>query len=136
MLLLALVECNIFIQIKMAKNRKTKFWEHDYPSQDVYVTTSTLDMSTPETTIEEAHEVLDTLKALLAEKNKAYGDSALSDINLFCDLSSLQLLQGQIEHKLRRLKNLGVDGDTEDTLMDLMGYLTLFMVAVQRTRST
>jgi hypothetical protein len=35
---------------------------------------------------------------------------------------------------LRRLKNLGVDGDTEDTLMDLMGYLTLFMVAVNRSR--
>jgi glutaredoxin 2 len=106
-----------------------KFWEHDY------VATSTADKLEPvDSTIREAHAVLDKLKSLLAEKNKSYGDSALSDVNLFCNLSSLQLLEGQIEHKLRRFKTLGVDGDSEDTLMDLMGYLTLFMVAVNRER--
>jgi len=106
-----------------------KFWEHDY------VATSTADKLEPvDSTIREAHAVLDKLKSLLAEKNKSYGDSALSDVNLFCNLSSLQLLEGQIEHKLRRFKTLGVDGDSEDTLMDLMGYLTLFMVAVNREK--
>jgi glutaredoxin 2 len=106
-----------------------KFWEHDY------VATSTADKLEPvDSTIREAHAVLDKLKSLLAEKNKSYGDSALSDVNLFCNLSSLQLLEGQIEHKLRRFKTLGVDGDSEDTLMDLMGYLTLFMVAVNRKK--
>lgn len=97
--------------------------------------TSTADKLEPvDSTIREAHAVLDKLKSLLAEKNKSYGDSALSDVNLFCNLSSLQLLEGQIEHKLRRFKTLGVDGDSEDTLMDLMGYLTLFMVAVNRKK--
>ncbi len=113
--------------IKMYGNDKLRFWEQDYK------TTTTMDVIKSDT-IKEAHDILDSLKTLLAEKNEAYGDSALSDINLFCNLSSLQLLEGQIEHKLRRLKNLGVNGDTEDTLMDLMGYLTLFMVAVNRSR--
>lgn len=109
----------------MAGTDKMRFWEHDYAN-------TTADAVETDESIRDAHQVLDELKALLSEKNKAYGNSALSDVNLFCDLSSIQLLQGQIEHKLRRLKNLGVDGDTEDTLMDLMGYLTLFMVAVKR----
>ena len=105
-----------------------KFWEHDY------VATSTDDIEPVHPTIKEAHAVLDKLKSLLAEKNRSYGNSALSDVNLFCNLSSLQLLEWQIEHKLRRFKTLGVDGDSEDTLMDLMGYLTLFMVAVNREK--
>jgi len=106
-----------------------EFWEHDY------VSTSTADSTVEvEGTIKEAHAILDKLKILLHEKNRAYGNSALSDVNLFCNLSSLQLLEGQIEHKLRRLKTLGVNGDSEDTLMDLMGYLTLFMVAVNREK--
>lgn len=111
----------------MSGNDKLRFWEQDYA-------TTTLDVKEAEDAIKAAHAVLDELKDLLAEKNKAYGNSALSDVNLFCNLSSIQLLEGQIEHKLRRLKNLGVDGDTEDTLMDLMGYLTLFMVAVKRRK--
>lgn len=111
----------------MSGNDKLRFWEHEYAN-------TTLDAKEAEGAIKEAHAVLDELKDLLAEKNRAYGNSALSDVNLFCNLSSIQLLEGQIEHKLRRLKNLGVDGDTEDTLMDLMGYLTLFMVAVRRKK--
>lgn len=111
----------------MAGNDKLRFWEHDYA-------TTTADVRTSEDSIREAHNVLDELKNLLAQKNRAYGDSALSDVNLFCKLSSIQLLEGQIEHKLRRLKTLGIEGDAEDTLMDLMGYLTLFMVAVRRKK--
>jgi len=107
---------------------KLRYWEQEY-------STSTLEVKEADRAIREAHDILDRLKDLLAKKNKAYGNSALSDVNLFCNLSSIQLLEGQIEHKLRRLKTLGVNGDSEDTLMDLMGYLTLFMVAVQREKS-
>jgi hypothetical protein len=109
----------------MSGTDKMKFWEHDYAS-------TTVNVEEVDESIRDAHVILDELKTLLFEKNKAYGNSALSDVNLFCNLSSIQLLQGQIEHKLRRLKALGVAGDTEDTLMDLLGYLTLFMVAVRR----
>lgn len=109
----------------MAGTDKMKFWEHEYAS-------TTADVVEADKSIRDAHQILDELKALLSEKNKAYGNSALSDVNLFCDLSSIQLLQGQIEHKLRRLKTVGFGSDAEDTLMDLMGYLTLFMVAVRR----
>jgi len=111
----------------MAGTDKMRFWEQDYAS-------TTLDVEETQGAIKDAHAVLDELKDLLSKKNEAYGNSALSDVNLFCNLSSIQLLEGQIEHKLRRLKNLGVDGDTEDTLMDLLGYLTLFMVAVRRRK--
>ena len=71
----------------MAGNDRLRFWEQDYA-------TTTLDVKEAEGVIKEAHDVLDKLKALLAEKNKAYGNSALSDVNLFCNLTSIQLLEG------------------------------------------
>lgn len=111
----------------MAGTDKMRFWEQDYAS-------TSADMGEENKTITEVHAVLDELKTLLSEKNRAYGNSALSEINLFSKLSSIQLLEGQIEHKLRRLKNLGVGGDAEDTLMDLLGYLALYAVAVRRSR--
>ena len=65
---------------KMYGNDKLRFWEQDYK------TTTTMDIIKLDT-IKEAHDILDSLKTLLAEKNQAYGDSALSDVNLFCNLS-------------------------------------------------
>ena len=67
----------------MAGTDKLRFWEHEYA-------TTTLDVKEAEGAIKEAHDILDQLKDLLDEKNKAYGNSALSDVNLFCNLSSIQ----------------------------------------------
>jgi len=74
-------------------------------------------------------DVCNKIKALLLLKNKAYGDSALDPIRIFSKNDSLDGLLVRIDDKLSRIKNVGVASNaTEDTLMDLIGYLVLLKV--------
>ncbi len=66
---------------------------------------------------------------LLSEKNEAYGDSALTPLNIFSKGTASESLCARIDDKLARIKNRGVNDETEDTLMDLCGYLILLMIA-------
>jgi len=74
-------------------------------------------------------EECDAIKALLLEKNRLYGNSALEPINVFSQLSALAQIDVRIDDKLKRLQNLSKSGlmDTlnEDTVLDLIGYLIL-----------
>ena len=69
------------------------------------------------------------IRDLLLEKNKAYGDSAISPENIFSKLDNAQAICARIDDKLSRIKNSGLDDATEDTLDDLIGYLILLKVA-------
>tara|TARA_R100000808_G_C2044647_1_gene82736 strand:+ start:66 stop:437 length:372 start_codon:yes stop_codon:yes gene_type:complete len=71
----------------------------------------------------------DEVKKLLIEKNEAYGDSAIIPSNIFSKLSATEALKARIDDKLNRIQNKGIYDNTEDTLMDLAGYLILLMVA-------
>jgi hypothetical protein len=71
----------------------------------------------------------DEVKKLLIEKNEAYGDSAIIPSNIFSKLSATEALKARIDDKLNRIQNKGICDNTEDTLMDLAGYLILLMVA-------
>lgn len=74
-------------------------------------------------------DVCNKIKALLLLKNKAYGDSALDPVRIFSKNDSLEGLLVRIDDKLSRIKNVGVASNvTEDTLMDLIGYLVLLKV--------
>jgi len=74
-------------------------------------------------------DVCNKIKALLLLKNKAYGDSALNPVRIFSKNDSLEGLLVRIDDKLSRIKNVGVASNaTEDTLMDLIGYLVLLKV--------
>lgn len=66
---------------------------------------------------------------LLSEKNEAYGDSAVNPLNIFNKGSATESLCARIDDKLARIKNKGLGDATEDTLMDLCGYLILLMIA-------
>lgn len=66
---------------------------------------------------------------LLAEKNESYGDSALVPMNIFNKGTASESLCARIDDKLARIKNKGLGDETEDTLMDLCGYLILLMIA-------
>ena len=66
---------------------------------------------------------------LLAEKNDAYGDSALIPLNIFNKGTATDSLCARIDDKLARIKNKGINDETEDTLMDLCGYLILLMIS-------
>jgi hypothetical protein len=74
-------------------------------------------------------DVCNKIKALLLLKNKAYGDSALDPVRIFSKNDSIDGLLVRIDDKLSRIKNVGVASNaTEDTLMDLIGYLVLLKV--------
>jgi Na+/phosphate symporter len=70
----------------------------------------------------------DAIKMLLT-KNKAYGDTANNPSNVFSDLDSIEAIKVRIDDKLARIKNKGLNDKTEDTLMDLIGYLILLKIA-------
>jgi len=73
--------------------------------------------------------VCNQIKALLLLKNKAYGNSALEPVRIFSKNDSIDGLLVRIDDKLSRIKNVGVASNaTEDTLMDLIGYLVLLKV--------
>ena len=69
------------------------------------------------------------IRDLLVSKNKAYGDSAIEPDNIFSKLDNAQAICARIDDKLSRIKNVGLDDKTEDTLDDLIGYLVLLKIA-------
>ena len=73
-----------------------------------------------------AKEIIDLLK----EKNKAYGNSALEPANIFSQANAVASLCARIDDKLMRIKNKGIYDATEDTVLDLIGYLLLLSMAL------
>jgi hypothetical protein len=70
----------------------------------------------------------DAIKALLLEKNRKYGDSALSPVRIFSKSDSIEQIRVRLDDKLSRLRNQQDDED-EDVISDLIGYLVLYQVA-------
>ena len=66
---------------------------------------------------------------LLIRKNEAYGDSVLNPANIFSKLDSVEAIKIRLDDKLKRIANVGVSDETEDTLMDCAGYMVLLMIA-------
>ncbi len=77
--------------------------------------------------------VCEKLKELLLEKNRKYGDSALSPVRIFSKASVLEQLKVRMDDKLSRLSNAQDDED-EDPTTDLIGYLILYKVALMQQR--
>jgi len=69
---------------------------------------------------------------LLKEKNKAYGDTALNPPNIFSKLDSTEAICARLDDKLSRIKNRGINDATEDTVDDLIGYLLLLKMSMER----
>ena len=78
---------------------------------------------------EQIKDVTGRVYRMLAEKNEAYGNSALEPINIFSKGDAVESLQARIDDKLARIKNRGVNDETEDTLFDMCGYLILLIIA-------
>jgi hypothetical protein len=74
------------------------------------------------------------LKWMLIEKNRKYGNSALSPLRVFSKASTEEQILVRIDDKLNRIKNRQNDDD-EDVLMDLAGYLILLMVARDKAKA-
>ena len=67
---------------------------------------------------------------LLLEKNKAYGDTANNPPQIFSKLSAREGILARLDAKLSRVKNKGLNDNTEDTISDIIGYLILYKVQV------
>ena len=69
------------------------------------------------------------LKELLLRKNDAYGNSALEPLGVFSSCKSSEGIKIRLDDKLKRIANAGLVDDTEDTLIDIAGYIILLMIA-------
>ena len=67
---------------------------------------------------------------LLKNKNKAYGNTALSPVKIFSRLDATEALCARIDDKIMRIKNKGINDQTEDTVDDLIGYLLLLKMSM------
>jgi len=66
----------------------------------------------------------DNLKAVLLEKNRKYGNSALNPIRFFSKSSPHEQINVRLDDKLSRLLS-GQADETEDIELDILGYLIL-----------
>lgn len=81
-------------------------------------------------------QICDNIKNLLLEKNRNYGDSALNPVRVFSKSSTLEQLYVRIDDKLSRIsRGKGLLGTDEDVIDDLIGYLVLMKVAIERKKS-
>jgi hypothetical protein len=77
--------------------------------------------------------ICDEIKRLLIEKNKKYGDSALSPTRIFSKADSIEQILVRIDDKLNRIqKGAGLLESDEDVINDLIGYLILLKIALSR----
>ncbi|ALJ19505.1 hypothetical protein AOA12_06125 [Microbacterium sp. No. 7] len=65
---------------------------------------------------------------MLIEKNAAYGDSALDPVRIFSKAPADEQIRVRIDDKLSRLAR-GSEYPGDDTVMDLIGYLVLLIIA-------
>jgi hypothetical protein len=78
-------------------------------------------------------QICDDVKELLLHKNKKYGDSALNPTRIFSNCTAVEQILVRIDDKLSRIKS-GSDllSHDEDVIMDLIGYLILLKIALNR----
>ena len=69
---------------------------------------------------------------LLISKNIAYGNSANSPANIFSKGNAQDGLCARIDDKLMRIKNAGLNDNTKDTVYDLVGYLILLLIEMDK----
>lgn len=83
--------------------------------------------STQQAIVEECNWISE----MLCEKNRKYGDSALDPVRVFSRCDALEQINVRLDDKLSRLRS-GQGDDTEDSELDLIGYLILKRIAKRR----
>jgi hypothetical protein len=75
------------------------------------------------------------IRDLLLGKNEKYGDSALDPLNIFSGCNASTGIRVRLDDKLKRIANSGLTEDTEDTLIDIAGYIILLIIAKDNERN-
>ncbi len=73
------------------------------------------------------------LKCMLLDKNRRYGDSAITPARIFSKASPVEQILVRIDDKISRIKT-SAEGEDEDVIMDLMGYLILLRIAKTKAK--
>ena len=77
-------------------------------------------------------KIIKEISNLLKSKNKAYGNTALNPPQIFSKLNATEALCARIDDKISRIKNKGINDKTEDTVDDLIGYLLLLKMSLDK----
>lgn len=77
-------------------------------------------------TQEKIELLFDNFKAFSKEKNKRYGDAAISPINIFSQTKPGDQIRSRIDDKLSRIKNS--KELKKNDLSDLFGYIALLLI--------
>ena len=70
------------------------------------------------------------LERMLLAKNAAYNNSLHSEPPLF-PIDNITGIQARINDKLNRIKQVGLTDETEDSVLDLIGYLIHLRIALK-----
>ena len=84
-------------------------------------------------TQKEIKKQCEAISELLVAKNQAYGNSFADPIRIFSKQSAEEQLLVRIDDKLNRMQK-GSKFGTEDTILDLVGYLILLRVLRSQQR--
>jgi hypothetical protein len=77
--------------------------------------------------------ICDSVRDLLLEKNRKYGDSALEPVRVMSKSTPVEQILVRIDDKLSRIsRGTGLVGDDEDVITDLIGYFVLLKIALGR----
>jgi hypothetical protein len=79
----------------------------------------------------EVMDICNGVAEMLIEKNRKYGDSALSPKRVFSKMSAVETIKVRLDDKISRINSAQSDED-EDPYWDMMGYLVLLRIAKQR----
>lgn len=71
-----------------------------------------------------------TLERMLLLKNSTYNNSLHAEPPLF-PIDSITGIQARINDKLNRIKQVGLTDETEDSVLDLIGYLIHLRIALK-----
>ena len=73
------------------------------------------------------------VRAMLIEKNRAYGNSALDPVRIFSSADATEQLRVRIDDKISRIQRGSNAG--EDVAFDLLGYLLILRIAERQGAS-
>lgn len=71
--------------------------------------------------------ILQDFGAMLKEKNKKYGNSALHPVRVFSKADAKEQIKVRMDDKISRLVR-GTTSEDEDVYLDLAGYIVLYMI--------
>lgn len=79
--------------------------------------------------------VVDKVQDLLITKNASYGASATNPVRVFSKAGTEEQILVRIDDKLSRIARAHENALGEDTVLDLVGYLVLLLVARENQKS-